>query len=296
MNAHHSRGRRDFLRAATAVAATAALAETQLTGTATAAGHHHGTDGRPDGTDRPHDRRSTAALVERIHRAHGGLRLWRDARHIKADVTYGGPFWAFKGVPAFVGTDHVVADIHRQHIRLTQPSGRVIEFDKSRDLVTVTEPGGRLERLRHPRATFDGYTGESRWSVAQAGYFRAYATWLYLVEAFVLTHPGVRITEIEPWHENGRTWRVLNVTFPAGIDTHSRDQQYYFDADAHLVRLDYAPEINGSAPTAHYQPRRAAFDGAVITTRHEIFGRNADNTPDRSLVRISLDVANASVH
>ncbi|MBM9503065.1 hypothetical protein [Actinacidiphila acididurans] len=182
------------------------------------------------------------------------------------------------------------ADVHRQHIRLTQPSGRVITFDKHEDLLTVTQPDGSVACLAHPRASFDGFTAASQWSVAQAGYFRAYATWLYLIEAFVFTYPGVEITEIEPWIENGETWRVLDVTFPPTIDTHSTTQRYYFDAAGFMVRLDYEPVINASLPTAHYQPERAAVDGAVITTEHEIFSRNADRTPDRSLVRISLNV------
>ncbi|MGI5414076.1 hypothetical protein ACQEV9_45740 [Streptomyces chartreusis] len=272
--------RRKLLGAAF-VAATASLTDLQLTGSASAARRFNG--------------RSTSALLEQIQKTHGGRR-WRKAQVIEAHVAYGGPFWAFKGVADFVGTDHVVADVHRQRIRLTQPSGRVIAFDKYADVLTVTEPHGAVERLWHPRASFDGYTATSQWSVAQAGYFRAYATWLYLVEAYVFTYPGVRITEAEPWVESGETWRVLDVTFPPSIDTHCPTQRYYFDADASMVRIDYEAEVSGALPTAHYQPRHAVFDGALITTRHEIYARNADRTPDRSLVRISLDVKRASLH
>jgi hypothetical protein len=270
--------RRDFLGASALIVAAASLADT---GSAAAA--------------RPFPERRTS-LIEQIQKAHGGLRRWRNARIITADIAYGGPFWGFKGVPDFVGTDHVVADVQRQRIRLKQPSGRVIEFDKHADMVTVTEPGGAVERLEHPRRSFDGYTAESPWSVAQAGYFRAYATWLYLIEAYVFSYPGVRITEIEPWVENGETWRVLKVTFPKSIDTHNTTQLYYFDSDGSMVRQDYAPVISGSLPTAHYQPERALVDCAVITTEHEIYGRNADRTPDRSLVRISVGVTNLHLH
>ncbi|EPD69461.1 hypothetical protein [Streptomyces sp. HGB0020] len=282
--------RRRFLGAAAFVAATASLTNSQLAGPASAAPIG------PTSTARPVSGRKTSALLEQIQKAHGGLRRWRDARIIEANVAYGGPFWAFKGVADFVGTDHVMADVHRQRIRLTQPSGRVIAFDKHSDVLTVTEPHGAVERLKRPRASFDGLTAQSRWSVAQAGYFRAYATWLYLVEAFVFTYPGVEVTEIEPWTENGETWRVLSVTFPKTIDTHSTTQLYYFDSDAFMVRQDYAPTINGSLPTAHYQPERATVDGAVITSKHEIFSRNGDRTPDRSVVRISVDVTDISLY
>jgi hypothetical protein len=283
--------RRQFLGTAAIAAAGTAL----TTGRADAAG---AAPVRPAGTaptPSPPGARGTSALLDRIQEAHGGLHRWRDARAIEADIAYGGPFWAFKGVADFVGTDHVVADVHRQHIRLTQPSGRVIEFDKHADLLTVTWPNGSVERLRHPRSSFDGLTAESPWSVAQAGYFRAYATWLYLIEAFVFTYPGVEIAEIEPWVEDGETWRVLSVTFPASIDTHSTIQRYYFDAHGFMVRQDYEPVVNGSLPTAHYQPERTTADGAVVTTEHEIFSRNPDGTPDRSVVRISLDVSDITL-
>ncbi|REF94107.1 hypothetical protein DFJ67_0016 [Asanoa ferruginea] len=231
-----------------------------------------------------------SSLAEQIQEAHG-LRRWRQATTVEADVTYGGPFWELKGISELATTDHVVADVHRQHIRLTQPSGRVIEFDKDSDVVTVTGPDGSVERLEQPRASFAGFTFESRWNLLQGAYFQAYATWIYLIEVFAFTYPGVEATEIEPWVEDGESWRVLRVTFPRTIDTHSGTQLYYFNAAGDLVRLDYEPEVNGGAPTAHYQPERATVDGAVITTKHEIFIRGEDRAPDRSFMPISVDVA-----
>jgi hypothetical protein len=193
--------RRQFLGAAALATAGVTLANGQASASAEAAGSGPGGTAP---TARSSGARSTSELLDRIQEAHGGLRRWRDTRAIEADVAYGGPFWAFKGVADFVGTDHVVADVHRQHIRLTQPSGRVIEFDKHADLVTVTWPDGSVERLRHPRSSFDGLT-------------------------------------------------------------------------------------------AHYQPERTTADGAVVTTEHEIFSRNPDGTPDRSVVRISLDVSDITL-
>jgi hypothetical protein len=45
--------------------------------------------------------------------------------------------------------------------------------------------------------------------------------------------------EIEPWQENGETWRRLKVTFPASIATHSAEQTFYFDQEGLLTRHDY---------------------------------------------------------
>jgi hypothetical protein len=55
-------------------------------------------------------------------------------------------------------------------------------------------------------------------------YFTSAATWNYLTEPFVFTSPGVTATEIEPWDENGATWRRLAVRFPPAIANHNPDQ------------------------------------------------------------------------
>jgi len=45
--------------------------------------------------------------------------------------------------------------------------------------------------------------------------------WNYLTEPFVFTYPGVETREIEPWREDGETWRRLTVTFPETIANHN---------------------------------------------------------------------------
>jgi hypothetical protein len=237
-----------------------------------------------------------STLLDQINQAHGGLERWRNATTIEADLAIGGPFWDLKGIADFAGTAHVVADIQRQHNTLTQPSGRVIEFDKEADVATMTAPDGSIERLEHPRASFDGYTFESQWSPLQAAYFCAYATWLYLMESYIFNYPGVEIAETAPWSEDGQSWRGVRATFPSSIDVHSDTQTYYFDAEGRLARLDYEPEVNGGMPTAHYQPGHVTADGLVVTTRHEVYLRNPDNTPDRSQMPISLDMSAITVH
>jgi len=235
-------------------------------------------------------------LLDQVNEAHGGLERWRNATTIEADIAIGGPFWELKGIADFAGTAHVAADIHRQHTRLTQPHGPVIEWDKDADAVTMTAPDGTTQRLEHPRATFDGYTFESQWNPLQAAYFSAYATWLYLIESYIFNYPGVEITETDPWVEDGKSWRGVRASFPATIDTHSATQLYYFDTDGRLARLDYEPVVNGGAPTAHYQPEHVTAGGAMVTTRHEVYLRKPDRAPDRSQMPISLDMSAVTVH
>jgi hypothetical protein len=226
----------------------------------------------------------------------GGLSRWREASSIEADGAFGGLLWEHKGHPDFVGTDHIVADIHRQHVTLTQPSGRVVEFDKDADLLTVTAPDGTVERLEHPRASFEGYGFENRWSVAQAGYFRAYATWQSLIGSYLLVYPGVEVSEIDPWIEDGANWRGVRAALPARIDGHDTTQRYYFDAEARCVLMAYDAQINGGVPTAHYLLDPVVVDGLVVAGRHEIFACDESGAPDRSWMPVSLELSGITVH
>lgn len=231
-------------------------------------------------------------LLSHVIESNGGLDRWNGASTVSTRITYGGPFWEFKGQAGFAGTELVEADLHSERIRqVQQDTGRVTEFDKSADRVTVTAADGTLiDALDHPRASFHGYGTDTQWSVAQMGYFRSYATWHYLVEPYIFTWPGVETHEVEPWDENGETWRVLSVTFPATLETHNPTQLYYFDAAGKLRRMDYQPEVNGFSPTAHYIRATADIDGLMVPTQRHVHIRKEDRTPDLSWIPITLDL------
>jgi hypothetical protein len=94
---------------------------------------------------------------------------------------------------------------------------------------------------------------------------------------------------VEPWTENGQTWRVL--TFPDSIDVHSATQLYYFDDAGLLRRMDYQPVVNGDTPVAHYIRGEATFDGIVVPTKRHIHPRTEDGTPYLSFLPITLDLS-----
>ncbi|MEZ0071277.1 hypothetical protein [Planotetraspora sp. GP83] len=232
------------------------------------------------------------ALLEKVLEAHGGLDRWKNLSTISARITYGGPFWEFKGHADFAGADTLEANLQEQHSRQVQEStGRTVVFDKKANRITVTGADGEIiEALDDPRASFDGYTPDTRWSLARIAYFRSYATWHYLVEPYVFTWPGVDAHEVEPWTENGQTWRVLSVTFPDSIDTHCETQLYYFDEAGLLRRMDYQPVVNGQTPVAHYIRESRTFDGITVPIKRHIHVRNEDRTPDLSWIPITLDL------
>jgi hypothetical protein len=210
---------------------------------------------------------------------------------------YGGPFWSFKGRPEFAGVEIVEADLQQQRISSTNlTTGRVVDYSRERDSVTIAASDGTLlDALDRPRASFAGFGPEAQWTPAQAAYFRSYATWHYLVEPYIFTWQGVETRELSPWDENGETWRVLKVSFPASIDTHSESQLYYFDEAARLRRMDYQPIVNGHSAVAHYITEHTRIAGWDMPTRRNIHLRHEDGTADLSWTPISLELRNTAI-
>ena len=109
------------------------------------------------------------------------------------------------------------------------------------------------------------------------------------------TYPGVQVSEIQPWREGGETWRRLAVHFPPNNANHNSDQVFYYDQHFMMRRMDYAPDVTGSAPVAHYTDDHKTFDKFVFPTRRRIYRRGDDGTADQRLAIISVDVSLVSV-
>ena len=232
-------------------------------------------------------------LVDFILAKHGGAERWEGAETISAQVNVYGAFWPYKGQPDLLGIETVTADLRRQRISMTPyGEGRTLHFDAAEDLVTITDAGGRVvDSLSAPRQSMAGYQADTQWSATQMGYFISYATWTYLAEPLLFTLPGVQTREIDPWDEDGETWRRLEVTFPDSINSHSKVQTYYFDSESGLQRrMDYDVEVNGWARVGHYTSEHNDFDGLSAPTRRRVLLRDETGKADHSFAAILLDV------
>ncbi len=127
-------------------------------------------------------------------------------------------------------------------------------------------------------------------------YFASAATWNYLTAPFVFTYPDVTAREIEPWRENGSSWRRLAVTFGPAIANHNPDQVFYYDDEFMLRRMDYSPDVTGNPRVAHYTHSPRTFDGFVFPTLRLVHLHDAEGVADQSFAPITLDVEDVTVH
>jgi len=99
-------------------------------------------------------------------------------------------------------------------------------------------------------------------------YFSGYALWQYFNFPYLLARDDVETRELEPHRENGQIWRVLEVTFPDPFvfASHAKTQTYYFNDRFILQRHDYAPDVLGGSPAAHYSYDEVVVGGLTFPT------------------------------
>lgn len=140
--------------------------------------------------------------------------------------------------------------------------------------------GAVLEDRRQPRAAFAGHVRETPWDHLHGLYFGGYALWNYFNMPFLAAQPDVDAQEIDPWHEApGQDWRQLRLTFPSRIATYGTLLDLYIDSDGLIARQDYAPEVLGSRPAAHYLYDYAEHDGIMFPGARKVVPRPDDNRP-----------------
>ena len=227
--------------------------------------------------------------------AHGGMRRWEQIQTCTAHLTVTGPLLAMKGIAGILGQtggDYVFrGDAHTQRVMITpfKPAGRHGVFAPDRTALE-TDEGHLIEERSNPRAHFAGYTRQTPWDDLDLIYFVSYASWNYLTTPFLLARPNITVEEGEPWQEDGQIWRSLQVVFPDTIATHTTEQVFYFDDRGLLRRIDYAVEIVGSLPVAHYVDDYRECDAIMVPTRRRVFARQPDGRADRSRMSFAIDV------
>ena len=192
-------------------------------------------------------------LLAAVLEAHGGIEQWNKIKTIEATYNLSGQLFSSVGYPNYYQPT-ITIDPHSPKSVFTglgdNPNQRWVWTPHKVWIETLD--GGVLQTLANPRASIAGLAPGTNWNDLHLLYFNGYATWNYLTAPFSFTLPGFSTRELESHHEQGVTWRVLEVTFPNDFPTHNKVQRFFFDEKFNLRRLDYAPDVLGSAPASQY--------------------------------------------
>ncbi|SDL93731.1 hypothetical protein SAMN05421823_10981 [Catalinimonas alkaloidigena] len=237
-------------------------------------------------------------LLDSVIAAYGGIDTWNKYQTLQAHVRIGGVTWGLKGHENALQDVVFTGALHEQNSSWThvfEPNTRSV-FEPGR-VALLNERGDVLEELRNPRDSFKGHTLATPWTKLQLVYFSSYATWNYLTAPFHLLQPGFQLTELDPWEENGETFRRLEARYPDTFATHSRRQVYYFDAQGLIRRHDYWPEVLGGSSATQIIEDYQTFAGIKTGTKRRIYILNdADNHYQPEPVLVSIDVLDLRFH
>jgi hypothetical protein len=230
-------------------------------------------------------------LLDIILEARGGRAAWEAANQIQARQFVDGALWGLKGHPGALNDVTVTVDLNRQFVSQAPFFDADHKTSYTPDRVAVeTSDGQVVEELLNPRASFDGHELMTPWSRLQLAYFSGFAMWTYLAEPINLTLPGVSTVEIDPWEEDGETFRRLKVTYPGDVATQSSEQVLYVSQDGLIRRRDYNVDIAGGSPAAHYASAHQTVSGLVIPTHREVYGRDENNNKVAEPLIVSIDL------
>ena len=82
---------------------------------------------------------------------------------------------------------------------------------------------------------------------------------------------------------------------PETIATHNRSQVFYYDTQLMQRRMDYAPDVAGGAPIAHYTYDPKTFDNLVFPTRRLVHPRDQTGTADQTITAITLEITDVAI-
>jgi hypothetical protein len=181
-------------------------------------------------------------LTEAVE-AHGGLDRWKQFGVLEASLSVGGAIWDFKRQSGLFDKVTFEIDLHQERVTVDGFSGEARLFFTPDRLTLETRDGKPLQSRGNPRAAFTEHGGDTPWDRLHAGYFCSYALWTYLSSPFLYTQEGFETEEIDPWRENGETWRRLKITFPPSVASHSRVQITHFGPDGLMRRHDYLVDV-----------------------------------------------------
>ena len=236
-------------------------------------------------------------VVDDTVKAHGGLDRWLAVTSLSAPVSIGGSLWADKGYDGVLADAAVFVDPHHQHVEFNGFGPRRLRTWFESGLVTLrSEDGTEIVRRRDPRASFPP-DAAAPWDDIQVAYFASYAIWNYLTPPFLLTDPGVEVTEVEPWPAADPSWRRVRADFEkTPIETHNRVQYYNFDSKNLLVRHDYDADVLGGPPASNQAAAYREFGGLLFPTRRRVTARDSDGTAGAGPILVSIDFGDIAVH
>lgn len=222
--------------------------------------------------------------------AHGGMDRWNQIKSVHVEASITGGVWYVKGRPDVLKNVSIHAETQNEKIVIDFPGQNKKTIFEPK-LISIADGDGKVSQSwENPISSFNGHVRETPWEDVHVAYFSGEALWTYLTTPFLYTYPGFVTEEIEPWEENGETWRRLKVTFPDDISSHSAEQISFFGPDGLLRRHDYTVDILGGATGANYASNYRNVDGIIVPATRRVYAYEGDHVMVKEPLLVAIDM------
>lgn len=215
--------------------------------------------------------------LSKIFDHHGGLENWHKIKKIECNIEFGGL--------AFLMKMNMTGKVSRKVIVHTRAP--IVEFEdfpkngfrgifNSSEAVIENFKGEIMQNLKDPRTRV---SKSLFWSDLHLLYFAGYALWNYLNSPFIISYEGAHVLSCRTWKEMGQIWQKVQIKFKDQIPTHSPIQEFYFDEDLEMKRVDYNPVVFARwAKAAHYCQSHKIIEGFSFPTYRYVVPRKENGS------------------
>ncbi len=227
--------------------------------------------------------------LAKIIEAHGGLPYWNSLDSIEVELSANGFLFLSKGVTPQRHARITICTSRPEVVMHGHPApGQSTRFLGGERVEIVDANGKVLQSRDHPRDAFSKLRRLFRWDALDFAYFSSYAMWGYLTAPFLFLHEGVEVTEAG---NAGDGYTRLVVRFPSSLPVHCAEQEFFFDKDYHLHRLDYTAEVVGAwAKAAHFCEEYRQFGGLSLPTKRRVYPKLFFNKPVKLITLVAIDI------
>lgn len=229
-------------------------------------------------------------LLQQVVEAHGGLRHWEQLSDLVTEVEVDGQLCPRFEVPTAIPRTKAFFSLRRQNIVMLDELGSQ-KFLIEPNLVSFSaRRGDQAESMSAQTSELWRNASERKWDLLRTAYVQGFAIRHYVTAPFLYSTPGFSVEEVEPWQEDGETWRVLKIIFPPHIQTRARVQFAYFGDDGLLRRTRYNLQIEGGYEVASYVSEYDRVNGIWLPISRELLACDAagHKRSDHPIARIRL--------
>jgi hypothetical protein len=231
------------------------------------------------------------SLLREALEAHGGHDRWRQYNGVASTIVTGGVLWDIKAANLIRTRRRATTEFRRQWTQVTPFGNPDWTMTWMPQHAEITDASGAIVAQRdNGRDAFDR-SYDAPWHPMNLAYFNGYAMWTYHAVPFVFGEPGFEAREIEPITHKGELLRGLSVRLPENVESHAREQRFYFGSDGLLRRHDYEVEVWADTPAAHFLSDYVDVGGLKFPRRRSVFARRPDGSPDWDVNLVTIDLS-----